>query len=112
MTEQEKAEQEKTEQDKVRELKALKPALKAELDALAGRPPLLLELTAVNGWVLFAAIQLSLRHPANTGPTSAGMRVFAEELLRRLRPGPALARLAALGWEAGYDVPAGEEDRG
>ena len=93
---------------KEQELDALKPAVLAELTALQDRPPLLLEMTATDGWLLFCAVQLSLRHPQNTGPSSIRMRDFANRLLARLRPGPALDQLAELGWDDQYDVKSGD----
>src|SRR5262245_17717081 len=59
-------------------------------------------------WYLFASLQLVLRHPGVDGETRAFLDRFARNIEGRLCNGrPAMAKVAAMGWEAANDEPAG-----
>lgn len=80
-----------------------------EMQAFSQRPPVSLLLSPTQAWVLFSQLQLALRHPANTGPSSDIARDVAERLQARLPLAPAMATIAARGWQSEYDT--GEADR-
>jgi hypothetical protein len=71
----------------------------AEFLALQDHPGVVLEMTAIQAWAVLSSIQLACRHPEFTGPT----RQMAEEIARQIQEGlaktPALAEVAARGWE-------------
>jgi hypothetical protein len=71
-----------------------------------GQPPLFqvhLEFTAA--LALIGNLQLALRHPANTGPSSEVARTFIDGLIDRIRDAgfPANAEMLRLGDDPGYD---------
>jgi hypothetical protein len=66
--------------------------------------PIMIMLTKLQAWALFAQIQLALRHPANKGPTSDVVRHIAVVLEKEVAKTPAMAELARRGWDKRYDM--------
>lgn len=64
-----------------------------------------LELTKFQAWILFSNLQLSLRHPGNTGPSSETARALAALLQTAVATTPALMTTAERGWNPDLDVP-------
>ena len=76
---------------------------KSEMTAFCEGQPLSLMLSPIEAWALLSHVQLALRHPQNTGPTSQIARRWAETIQSRLVTGPAMSEVARRGWEAKYD---------
>lgn len=85
--------------------KTLRRAVAKNLTHLQTYPDIMLQLTPGEAWCLLAQLQLACRHPDNNGPS----RKVAEEIARYLQTAvattPALAELAARGWDPTYDTP-------
>lgn len=82
----------------------LAAAFKADFRALADDPqPVHLELSKVNAWILAAQLQLALRHPKNTGPTALIGRQIVQRIHVAVATTPALAAVAAKGWDPAQD---------
>lgn len=83
----------------------LAAAFKADFRALlADDPqPVHLELSKVNAWILAAQLQLALRHPKNTGPTALIGREIIQRIHAAVATTPALAAVAAKGWDPAHD---------
>lgn len=65
---------------------------------------LLLELTALQAWVVFSNLQLALRHPENAGETREIVEAIARSLQEQLAPpGTVLATVAEMGWHREHD---------
>ena len=64
-----------------------------------------LELTGLEAWVLFAQLQLALRHPGNTGPGATIAREIASAIQGHIAVTPTLAQVAERGWDERYDKP-------
>ena len=76
-----------------------------ELTRLADNPEVLsFGMTRKEMWVILCQLQLSLRHPQNTGATS----LIANDIARRLQaivaPSGALAEVAEMGWNPQHDA--------
>lgn len=56
-------------------------------------------LTGVEAWALLSAIQLATRHPRFTGPTAQIAAKIARGVESQLAVTPALAAIAAAGWD-------------
>lgn len=78
--------------------------LEAELRDLVERPPLVLELSRVEAFYLFAQLQLALRHPENVGASAEFARELAQRLIATIATTPALARIAAAAWDPAEDL--------
>lgn len=74
-----------------------------EFENLARRPSFLLEISPSQAWILLGHLQLALRHPANIGPSAMIARAFANQLQDYIATTPALAAVAAAGWDPDYD---------
>ena len=80
-------------------------------DVLLVKGPVLeLKLNRLDAWMLLTGIQLALRHPRNTGPTSVVLRSIAERLIGLVATTPVLRQMAELGFNPDYDVPAEDEE--
>jgi len=55
-------------------------------------------------WLVFVHLQLALRHPEATGPSSEIVRKLALQMEDILAPEGDLRELAELGWYSEYDV--------
>ena len=63
-----------------------------------------LKLNRLDAWMLMTGIQLALRHPKNTGPTSVVLRSIAERLIGLVATTPTLRELAIAGFNPDFDV--------
>ena len=63
-----------------------------------------LKLNRLDAWMLMTGIQLALRHPKNTGPTSVVLRSIAERLIGLVATTPTLRELAMAGFNPDFDV--------
>ena len=67
--------------------------------ALARRQePIRITCTVLEAWVVFAQLQLVLRHPANQGATADVARAFAEALEAQIASEGLLQMIAREGW--------------
>lgn len=82
----------------------LKNAFAAEFAQLRDHPPIVLEIGAVEAWVLLAQLQLACRHPQNTGPSRQIAARIARQLQEAIASGGALAIVAEMGWQQAFDV--------
>ena len=62
-----------------------------------------LRLNRLDAWMLMSGIQLALRHPKNTGPTSVVLRSIAERLIALVATTPTLREVAKAGFDPDYD---------
>jgi hypothetical protein len=76
----------------------------AEFRQLETLPPIVLELTAVEAWILLSQIQLACRHPENTGPSRKMVEGLARRIQDVLAQTPALYAIAQRGWDPDYDI--------
>lgn len=60
--------------------------------------------TRLEAWVLFAHVQLALRHPGNKGPSAEIARKVAERIQKRVATTGALAEIARRGWHQEFDI--------
>lgn len=68
-------------------------------------------LSPAEAWYLLSNLQLSLRHPMNSGAAAEWIKQFSANIQARLCTGrPAMTELAARGWNAAYDQPATKEN--
>lgn len=63
-----------------------------------------LKLNRLDAWMLMSGIQLALRHPKNTGPTSVVLRSIAERLIAMVATTPTLRELATAGFDPDFDI--------
>jgi hypothetical protein len=74
-------------------------------DACASHPGVVLKLSFAEAWAIFSDLQLSLKHPENTGPTADMVRGLAIKLQKALAPeGTALHRVAENGWRTDEEL--------
>lgn len=72
---------------------------------LQAAPPTPIMISAGDMFFLLGTIQLSLRHPQNSGPSSQLARGFARELEKRIvKASPGFAELCKAGWDPPMDV--------
>jgi hypothetical protein len=86
----------------------------AELLSLSvGTPRVVLEMDVAQAWLLFAGLQLALRHPDVPPDTRQSLTEIAERLQEVVAPRtlPALAAVAAAGWDQAQDQPAVSVDQ-
>ena len=76
-----------------------------ELTRLADNPEVLsFGMTRKEMWVILCQLQLSLRHPQNTGSTSLIAKDIARRLQAIVAPSGALAEVAEMGWNPQHDA--------
>ena len=76
-----------------------------EFTRLVDNPEVLsLAVTRKEMWAIFCQLQLALRHPQNTGPTSLTAKAIARRLQAIVAPSGALAEVAERGWDPQHDV--------
>ena len=77
----------------------------AELPKLSERPPFLLRIHPMSGWMLLAALQLVLRHRSLPENVRNAITVIAHQVQEEVTRGlPVLAGIAQKGWDRAYDV--------
>jgi len=90
---------------------AIERQFQDEFRALAARVDrFTLSIRPVDAWILLSQLQLALRHPKNTGPSSEAAKQIARRLQSIVAPHGALAAVAERGWDASYDVPQPPEE--
>jgi hypothetical protein len=78
---------------------------RSEFEALKDKR-ITIETTALSAWVFVSQVQLALRHPKNTGPSTKIARALAEKIIEQVAPpGTALREVAERGWNPNYDEP-------
>jgi len=80
---------------------------RAAISKLTNDPArILLDLSRFDAWVLLGTVQLAMRHPAFTGPTSDIAREIAQRLQASVcQDDPTLLRMTQMGEREKYDVP-------
>lgn len=69
---------------------------------------IILPLSPLQAWAVLCFIQLALRHPhinEEVSPCARLARITAEEIQAQVATTPALAKVAARGWDPSCDVP-------
>ena len=86
-------------------LKRLNARFQAEMQQLSEAQPVMeIACDPMTLWCVLCSLQLSLRHPLNTGPTSQIVRAFVDQIGAHLAPpGTALADMFALGFDPQHD---------
>lgn len=75
------------------------------VQALERLPDAMIQISPREALCLLGSIQLSLRHPKNTGPCSEVAREFGRRLQEYLsQGGPAIAAICDMGWHPKDDV--------
>lgn len=90
--------------------KELKDRWKAEFDELVQeRDRVILILSPLEAWAVLATIQLALRHPTNTGPTSEIARKVGRLIEEKVATRPVMQIVAERGWNPAYDETTARE---
>ncbi len=85
--------------------KGLQEKFNEAFDELCRRQDMItLQLTVLEAWVMLSQLQLALRHPKNTGGSSAIAHKIADRLQKMVASDGALAEVAELGWRPEHDV--------
>lgn len=73
---------------------------------LLDAPPVRLQMTRIDLWMIFSTLQFALRHPAFPPAVDARVRAFLTAAEPQLALTPELAAVLRRGWDPAYDVPA------
>ena len=77
---------------------------KREIEALfADTERVILDLSKMEAWMLFAELQFALRHPENTGPSARVAHNIAKQIEQRVATTAKLRLLATAGWDPKFD---------
>ena len=80
------------------------PSTEDLVRAFADRPKLSFLLTPAEAFCLLGQLQLALRHPLNTDAAAVVALGLAKRLENHFADDPAIARVAAAGWDPRYDT--------
>jgi hypothetical protein len=75
-----------------------------EMAQLIEMPPVAFDMSPAGWYFLLGQLQLALRHPENTGPTSEKTRAFCMRLIHELPLGYGTREIAHMGFDPQHDV--------
>ena len=85
----------------------LTAAFEKEFAALrAHQDTVTVEMSMIQAWCLLAQVQLASRHPQNNGFTLEIAAEAMAHICKAMPFGPAMRRVANLGWSSEHDKPA------
>lgn len=68
--------------------------------------PITMTIPALEYWILFAQLQLALRHPSHRGNEASKLaRAIGREMQTAFKDDPDLLQLAERGWYSEFDAP-------
>lgn len=74
-----------------------------EFDDLIRQGPVEIGFSALELWIIFSQIQLSIKHPENNGPGRDLAVKIAKRIQEKIASTGALSEVAKRGWDPNYD---------
>lgn len=81
----------------------LREGFVAAFGALDGQR-VVLQMSAMDAWIVMSQIQLAVRHPMNFGPSAVIAERIARQIQAEVATSPTLAAVAERGWHRVHDV--------